>query len=128
MAKRISRGLTDAELRIMRVLWQRPNASVADILGSFPRPRPAYTTIQTTLRVLEVKGHVGHKEEGRTYLYFARLEPEKARGSAVTQLLERFFGKSAGALALRLVEEEPLSDAELDRLERTIAKRRMERA
>jgi predicted transcriptional regulator len=121
MARRRSSTLTEAELRLMEVLWQRGESTVADVTAALPPPPLAYNSVLTTMRILERKGYVAHVEAGRAYLYRPLVEREEAAGHAVGHLLSKFFDNSAGALALRLIEQERPSNAELLRLRALIA-------
>lgn len=120
MARKKSKTLTEAELRLMDVLWQKGQATVAEVTEALPPPPLAYNTVLTTMRILEQKGYVSHQEEGRAYVYHPLIERDDAANSAVGQLVSRFFGNKSGALALRLVEEERPSDEELQRLKKLI--------
>ena len=120
MARRGSPVLTDAELRLMEVLWRKPDATVNDVVERVGTPPLSYSTVLTTLRILERKGYVAHEEDGRAYVYRPLIAREDAAKSAVGVLVSRFFGNQTGALALRLVEEQRPSDEELARLKRLI--------
>ena len=120
MARKKSQGLTEAELRLMDVLWNRGKASVADVTAALPPPPIAYNSVLTTMRILEQKGYVRHEEEGRAYIYIPVVEREQAEQSAVDQLVNRFFNNSAGNLALKLVESKELDKTELARLKALI--------
>ncbi|HUZ48689.1 MAG TPA: BlaI/MecI/CopY family transcriptional regulator [Candidatus Dormibacteraeota bacterium] len=115
MARKKSTVLTDAELRVMEVLWTRGRASVAEVTDAI-HPSIAYTTVLTTLRILEKKGHVRHEAAGRAFLYSPTIEREAAAQSALSGVVSKFFGNNSGALALRLIESERPSDEELARL------------
>ncbi len=116
MARKKSPTLTEGELRIMEVLWRLGRGTVAEVSEAMPPPPVAYNTVLTTLRILEQKGHVAHEEAGRAYMYYPLIAREAAAQSAVKQVVSKFFGNNAGALALRLIENERPSDDELDRL------------
>ncbi len=116
MARKKSPTLTEGELRIMEVLWRLGRGSVAEVAETMPPPPVAYNTVLTTLRILEQKGHVAHEEAGRAYIYYPLIAREAAAQSAVKQVVSKFFGNNAGALALRLIENERPSDDELERL------------
>ena len=116
MARKKSPTLTEGELRIMEVLWRLGRGSVAEVSESMPPPPVAYNTVLTTLRILEQKGHVAHEEAGRAYIYHPLIAREAAAQSAVKQVVSKFFGNNAGALALRLIENERPSDEELAHL------------
>jgi predicted transcriptional regulator len=120
MARRRSITLTEAELRLMEVLWQKGAATVGDVTAALPPPPLAYNSVLTTMRILERKGYVKHEEAGRAYIYRPIVAREEAAGHAVGHLLSRFFDNSAGTLALRLIETERPSGAELQRLKALI--------
>jgi len=120
VARKKSATLTEAELRLMDVLWQKGRATVADVTEALPPPPLAYNTVLTTMRILEQKGYVTHQEEGRAYVYQPLIQRDDAAKSAVGQLVSRFFGNKSAALALRLVEEQRPSDDELARLKKLI--------
>ena len=104
MPRRPSPTLTEAELRIMEVLWRLERATVAEVTEALPPPPLAYNSVLTTLRILEQKGHVMHEEAGRAFIYRPLVERDAAAGSAVKNVVEKFFGNSTGELALRLIE------------------------
>jgi predicted transcriptional regulator len=119
MARRRSSTLTEAELRLMEVLWEKGQATVAEVTAALPPPPSAYNSVLTTLRILERKGYVAHDEAGRAFVYRPLLAREDAK-SAVGHLLSRFFDNSAGTLALRLIQSERPSNEELLRLKALI--------
>lgn len=116
MPRRKSPTLTEAELRVMEVLWSLERATVAEVTEALPPPPLAYNSVLTTLRILEQKGHVTHEEAGRAFVYRPLIARDAAAQNAVKNVVEKFFGNSAGALALRLIESERPSSDELDRL------------
>ncbi len=120
MARRRSATLTEAELRLMEVLWEKDEATVGEITAALPPPPIAYNSVLTTMRILERKGYVAHVEAGRAYVYRPLVAREEAAGHAVGHLLSRFFDNSAGTLALRLIETERPSNQELLRLKALI--------
>lgn len=120
MARKKSPTLTEAELRLMEVLWDKRHATVAEVTEALPPPPIAYNTVLTTMRILEQKGYVSHKEEGRAYLYTPLVGREEAAQSAVGLLLNRFFANKSAELALRLIESERPTEAELQRLKSLI--------
>lgn len=116
MARRPSPTLTEGELRVMEVLWRLERATVAEVTEALPPPPLAYNSVLTTLRILEQKGHVTHEEAGRAFVYRPLIARDAAAGSAIKNVVEKFFGNNSGALALRLIESERPSDDELARL------------
>jgi predicted transcriptional regulator len=120
MPRKKSPTLTEAELRIMEVLWSKERATVSDVTAALPPPPLAYNTVLTTLRILERKGHVSHEEAGRAFVYYPLIAREDAEQTAVSHVVTRFFRNNPGELALRLIERERPSDQELARLKSLI--------
>lgn len=114
--------LTKAELRVMEVLWQRENGTVADVVAALPPPPLAYTTVLTMLRILEQKGIVRHKADGRAHVYYPCIERDDAATSAVSDVLRSFFSNSKTALAVRLMAEEKPNAEELASIKALIAR------
>jgi predicted transcriptional regulator len=106
---------TDRELDVMTVLWTLGPATVAEVRAQLADDL-AYTTVLTVLRTLEDKGHIGHREEGKAHRYFAKVEAQAARKTALSKLVDRVFGGSAELLLTHLVSDRKLSAAELERL------------
>jgi predicted transcriptional regulator len=127
MARSRSKTLTEAELRLMEVLWVRGTATVAEVMSSLPPPPIAYNSVLTTMRILEQKGFVAHEEAGRAFVYHPLVARDTAAQTAVGHLVSRFFENSSGSLALRLIESERPSDDELSRL-KTLIERYEERS
>jgi predicted transcriptional regulator len=121
LARKKSPHLTDAELRLMQVLWAKGSATVSDVAESLhEKPPLAYSTVLTTLRILEKKGHVRHTKDGRAFVYEPVIGRDQACDSAVGHLLGRFFGNSPEALVLSLIKSNRIDPAELARLRRRI--------
>jgi predicted transcriptional regulator len=120
LARKKSLNLTEAELRLMDIIWEKGSATVAEVSEALPKTLGlAYNTVLTTLRILEEKGYVRHSKskEGRAFIYKAVVSRERASRSAVRSLLGRFFGNSAEALVLNLLEDEDLSEGERKRIQ-----------
>jgi predicted transcriptional regulator len=121
VARKKSAHLTDAELRLMDVLWEKGDATVSDVADALPQnPALAYSTVLTTLRILENKGFVRHTKDGRAFVYHPVVGREQARESAVTHLVRRFFEDSPELLMLNLLDGKKVDAAELRRLRRKI--------
>ena len=104
MARRKSPTLTEAELRLMDVLWSRGDATVNDVVAALGDPPLAYNTVLTTLRILEKKGYVKHRESGRAFIYAPRVGRDQARSNVVDYVVSRFFDNSPRALMLNLID------------------------
>lgn len=121
MARPKSPTLTEAELRLMDVLWKKEAATVRDVVAALPGNEPlAYSTVLTTLRILERKGYVSHEKEGRAYVYQPVVGREDARRSVVRYMMSRFFNNSPEALMLNILENETVDGDVLDRLKRMV--------
>jgi len=116
MPRKRSLVLTDHELRLMEVLWTKGRATVSEVTAALPPPPLAYNTVLSTLRTLEQKGYVAHKEIGRAYTYRPLFERNDAAKSAVNHVLTRFFQNSPNALAMTLLDDVPLTDADRERI------------
>ena len=116
MPPRPSSTLTEAELRIMEVLWEKGPATVQQVLDSLPTPMLAYNSVLTTIRILEKKGYVEHVKDGRAHVYQPLLGRKEARRSEVRRLVGRFFENSHEELALNILQERGLDADELERL------------
>ena len=117
MARKPSSTLTDGELRLMRVLWRQGPSTVAAIVDAVAAvDRPAYNTVQTMMRILERKGFVSHRKDGRAFVFHALVDESLAQKSAIRHVLDRFFDNSPGSLVLSLLEHEDVPDAELRQL------------
>lgn len=121
MARKKSPNLTDAELRLMEVLWSRGASTVSDVVSGLPGDPPAaYSTVLTMLRILENKGYIRHVKEGRAFVYEPVVDRSEARRNVLRYVLDRFFGNSPEALVLNLIEDSELDDAELVKLKSMI--------
>ncbi|HKF20826.1 MAG TPA: BlaI/MecI/CopY family transcriptional regulator [Candidatus Angelobacter sp.] len=117
MPPRKSPTLTEAELRLMEVLWQKGPATVHQVLESLPKSTAlAYNSVLTTIRVLEKKGYLKHVKDGRAHVYQPLVGRKEATRSEVRNLLNRFFKDSHELLVLNLLEDSSLDAIELKRL------------
>jgi predicted transcriptional regulator len=117
-----SNTLTEAELRLMRLLWVRGESAVADLVQALAEDTPlAYTTVLTTIRILERKGYVRHRQMGRAFLYTPCVGEHQARQSEIRHVLHRFFGNSRERLVLSLLGDADATPEELERMKKAIA-------
>ena len=113
--------LTEAELRIMKLLWSRGESVVSDLVAALPDGETlAYNSVLTTIRILEQKGYVDHRQEGRAFVYRHCVAEHEASRSEVRHVLSRFFGNSRERLLLSLLGDDEISPAELKRLREAI--------
>lgn len=117
MPRKQSPTLTEAELRLMEVLWLRGPASVHQLLEGLPgRPALAYNSVLTTIRILEKKGYVRHTKDGRAHIYAPLVGKEEATRFEIRNLVNRFFNSSHELLVLNLLEDQNIESQELQRV------------
>jgi BlaI family transcriptional regulator, penicillinase repressor len=121
VARKTSETLTEAELRIMQVLWQKETGTVQQILdGLPPTPALAYNTVLTTIRILEKKGYIGHDKDGRAHIYRPMVERDEASRSEIRHLVGRFFRNSHEDLVLNILEDRGIAPLEIERLRKML--------
>ncbi len=113
--------LSRRERQILDILYQRGQATAADVQGALPEP-PSYSAVRALLRILEDKGHVKHQQDGPRYVYLPTVGRDNAKRSAMRHILKTFFDGSAEQAISALLDENSsqLSPSELDRLARLI--------
>ena len=116
---------TPRELDVMAVLWQHGSATVADVKAGI-KDELAYVTVLTVLRTLEAKGHVRHVQEGKAFRYFPKTKSASAGSGALARVLDKMYRGSREMLVASLLEDENVSDAELERLQQLIERRMKE--
>lgn len=105
----------------MKILWQRGESAVNDLVAAMPEDEPlAYNSVLTTIRILEQKGYVEHRQEGRAFIYWPVVAEQEASRSEVKHVLTRFFGNSRERLLLTLLGDGEISREELERLKAAI--------
>ncbi len=115
MPPKQSATLTEAELRIMDVLWRNGSGTVQQVLDWLPSAL-AYNSVLTTIRILEKKGHVKHVKDGRAHVYEPIIGREEATRSEIRHLVSRFFRNSHEALVLNILQDEKIDTTDLKRL------------
>ena len=119
--RRASRTLTPQELEIMKVVWEHGPATVRDVYERLrARRRIAYTTVMTMMNVLERKGHLRKRVEGRSFRYQPARPRAQVMRAMVREFLDRVFGGAAQPLLVHLIEDRRLSDDDLRELARRI--------
>ena len=113
--------MTDGELRLMNVLWEKGQATVGEVVEALTgRPKPAYNTVLTLLRIMEKKGYVSHRKDGRAFTFFPKTGRADASRNALQTLVNRFFEGSPRLLMLNLLEDEQLAPEVLRQLKERI--------
>jgi BlaI family transcriptional regulator, penicillinase repressor len=114
---RQSGTLTEAELRIMNVLWVKGSGTVQQVLDSIvEKPVLAYNSVLTTIRVLERKGYVQHLKDGRAHVYSPVVGRKEATRSEIRHLVSRLFEDSHEQLILNVLEDQGIGSDEIARL------------
>jgi predicted transcriptional regulator len=113
--------LTEAELRLMDILWQKGPATVQQVVEALPETQPlAYNSVLTTMRILEKKGYVEHVKDGRAHVYKPLVERREASRFEIRHLVNRFFKDSHEALVLNIIEDQSIDAEELQRLRQLV--------
>ena len=107
----------------MQILWDRGSGTVSDVAAALPRRKElAYNTVLTTLRILEAKGYVERRKDGRAHVYSPRVDRASARQTALRHIVSRFFDDSPELLVLNLLDDDRLDAEELSRLKAALRK------
>ncbi|MEP1741281.1 MAG: BlaI/MecI/CopY family transcriptional regulator [Kangiellaceae bacterium] len=121
MARKPSSQLTDSEQNIMRILWDRGEASVREITDILSQDKKtAYTTVQTMCKILADKGYADFHKQGKAFIYSPKITQQEARQGALTSMLNKFFGGSPKVLAQHLLEETNIDLKDLEELQNKI--------
>src|SRR5436190_14908368 len=119
MPRKKTSTLTNAEHRIMEVVWAQGSATVADVVEAL-EDKDAYTTILTLMRILKVKGYLSSRKEGRAFVFVPKVDRNTVARKAVHQLLSKFFAGSPSELVLAFLREEELTPEELEVIKQKI--------
>jgi BlaI family penicillinase repressor len=115
-------SLTDRELDVMAVLWDRGSATVAEVRDALADDL-AYTTVLTILRILHEKGRVRYEEEGRAHRYYPLVERQAVRRSALRRLTTKLFQGSPELLLTQLVSDQGLTDDDIRKIRKLLEDR-----
>ena len=116
-----SRTLTEQELEIMKVVWEKKTATVREIYEALrERKTVAYTTVMTMMNILETKGHLVKRQEGRAYVYEPAHAQTQVISGMVQEFVDRVFDGAAQSLVLNLIREKKLSQEDMDEISRLI--------
>lgn len=126
MARKKSPTLTDSELRLMRIIWDLQSCTVGDVVAALPKNEPlAYSTVLTTMRILEEKGYVHHEKSGRAFVYSALVQPKEVRSDVLQYVMDRFFDNSPELLLAKVMEDENISIDDLKEIQSLLEKRQL---
>ena len=121
MPRKPSPALTDAEARVMAVLWQLETATVGDVVAALaPERTVSYSTVQTILRILEDKKYVAHDKVARAFIYRPVVDERQARRRALRHLATRLFNGSPSLLVMNVLHDDEMDPEELQRLKKLI--------
>ncbi len=117
--------LTETELELMLILWKLQEATVHDVIAALPESRVmAYTTASTIVRILEKKGFVASRKEGKAHYYSAKLSKKDYESRTLGHVVGRLFENTPAALVARLIDDHKLSAEEVAELKRLLDKRK----
>jgi predicted transcriptional regulator len=119
MPRKKATMLTNAEHRIMEVIWARGSATVAEVVEALDG-KDAYTTILTLIRILKAKGYLSRRKEGRAHVFTPAVDRDTVARKAAHQLLSKFFAGSPSELVLSFLRDEEMSPEELDQIKQKI--------
>jgi len=122
MSRTASKTFTEKEFEIMGVIWESGEATAREIQARLPGERH-YNSVLTIIRVLERKGHLAHRVEGKAHVYRARQQPEKSRRRVLSHMVRQVFDGSAASLVLHLVDTGALTESDLKAVRQRLAAR-----
>jgi BlaI family penicillinase repressor len=116
------KDLTKAEEQIMQIVWQLERGFVKDVMDHLPEPKPAYNTVSTIIRILEVKGFIAHEAFGKAHKYYPVISKEDYKRHATEKLLGGYFENSVESMFSFFVKEEKLELSDVDEILKMINK------
>lgn len=116
--------LTKAEEQVMQVLWKLNRAFVKEIVEEFPKPKPAYNTVSTIVRILQDKGFVGHETYGKSHCYYPLVDKDSYSQKFLKNFIGNYFGNSFGRMVSFFARKEKIDLQELEEILEKIRKAR----
>jgi BlaI family penicillinase repressor len=116
------KDLTKAEEQLMQIIWQIEKGFVKEVISYLPEPKPAYNTVSTIIRILEVKGFIGHEAFGKSHQYYPLISREDYKRHATEKLLGNYFENSVESMFSFFVKEEKLDLTDVDEILKMINK------
>lgn len=120
------KDLTRAEEQIMQVIWEIDRGFIKDFLEKLPEPKPAYNTVSTIVRILEVKGFVSHLAFGKTHQYFALIQKESYKDFIAHKMMGSYFNGSVKSMISFFVRQEKINLREADEIIKLIEKSKIQ--
>ena len=120
----MGKQLTKAEEQIMHVLWDLEESSVKEIIEKLPIPKPAYNTVSTIIRILETKEFVGHKQEGRGYVYYPLIQKDMYSNQTLHKVMDGYFDGSFKSMVSFFVKKNDMDISELETILKEINKKK----
>ncbi len=115
--------LTKAEEEVMHILWQLEEANVASVIEELPEPKPAYNTVSTIIRILENKGFVDYRKEGRGHIYFPKVLKTDYSNQTLTKVMDGYFQGSFKSMVSFFVKKNDISIKEMEEILKEINKK-----
>ena len=112
----IMKMLSEREQEVMNVIWEVRNCCVEDVLQHLPEPKPAYTTVQTFMRILEEKGFLAHKREGKKHIFYPLIEKAEYNRWILKHMKDSLFGGSAKSLLNTFIHDNDLTESDISDL------------
>lgn len=119
MSKKIKQ-LTKAEEDIMQILWDLEEANVASIIEKLPKPKPAYNTVSTIVRILESKNFVDYRKEGRGHVYFPKVQKTEYSSQSLNKLMDGYFQGSFKSMVSFFMKKNDISIQEMESIMKEI--------
>lgn len=114
--------LTKAEEEIMHVLWQLEKANVKEVINKLPDPKPAYNTVSTIIRILENKGFVDYKKQGKGHIYFPLLKKQEYSNQSINNLVDNYFQGSFKSMVSFFVKKNDVDLKDMEAILKDINK------
>lgn len=119
--------LTKAEEEIMQILWQLEEANVAAIIDELLNPKPAYNTVSTIVRILENKGFVAYRKEGRGHIYYPKVNKADYSNQSLKKLMEGYFQGSFKSMVSFFMKKNDISIREMETILKEINPKKEEK-
>ena len=117
----IMKALSEREQEVMNVIWEVRNCCVDDVLQRLPEPKPAYNTVQTFMKILEEKGFLAHKRDGKKFIFYPLIEKPEYNRWSLKHMKDNLFGGSAKSLLNTFIRDNDLTESDIQELESLLA-------